>query len=495
MPTPPPAASTGEIEFQAVEDYSSLLENRFIDLIEGRSGITFDQIKRRELKLDLLTRMEARRIPSFHAYLDTLLGDDPVRAEFKKLVNLITINETYFMRVDEHFTMLQEEVVPALRAQRPDRPLRILSAGCSSGEEVYSLVIALLEMGDRCPERFTVIGTDINEDMLYLAEKGIYRGRTLAKVPDCFLAKYFELYRDRYRVIPRVRDHAQFRYLNLTEPLPTDWLADLDIVFFRNVLIYFSRETTKRIIAGFHHLLREGGALFLGPSETLWDISNEFDLVMTPTAYMYRKKGLVALPAPLPRPIPPSLIPHPPQPPRPVPIPPPSPPPEEDKIAILREEAELMIDLGEYERAERMIGEILTMDRAHRPAILLRLTLLANQDRENEFAAYAATLTKACPIFPELYFLLGRHHESRHRPREALEQYRKVLFLTPSCLLAREKVMRILAQQGERDRARLEARNILAALAGKNWTDLLPQVGEKVQPDRLGKACLSLIED
>ncbi|HNX96935.1 MAG TPA: protein-glutamate O-methyltransferase CheR, partial [Candidatus Aminicenantes bacterium] len=318
MPTPPPTASAGELEFQAVEDYSSLLENRFIDLIEERSGITFDQIKRKELKLDLLTRMEARRIPSFHAYLEALLENDPVRAEFKKLVNLITINETYFMRVDEHFTMLQNEVVPALRSRRPERPLRILSAGCSSGEEVYSLVIALLEMGDRCPERFTVIGTDINEDMLYLAEKGIYRGRTLAKVPDCFLAKYFEPYRDRYRVVPRVRDHAQFRYLNLTEPLPEEWLSDLDIVFFRNVLIYFSRETTRRIIAGFHHLLREGGALFLGPSETLWDISDGFELVMNPTAYMYRKKGLAAAPAPLPRPVPPPPVP-PPQPPRLVP--------------------------------------------------------------------------------------------------------------------------------------------------------------------------------
>ncbi len=483
-------------DFRPENDFSPLVEGRFIQLIEGKSGITFDLIKRKELKLDLLIRMEALRLSSFHEYLEMLLSRDPGQEEFKKLVNLITINETYFMRVDEHFTMLREDVVPALLAGRPDRPLRILSAGCSSGEEVYSLIITLLEMPCRQPLDFTVIGTDINEDMLYIAEKGIYRGRTLAKVPGHLLARYFEPCRDRYRVNARVRDHSQFRYLNLTEPLPEEWRSAIDVIFFRNVLIYFSRETTQRIIAGFHRLLREDGHLFLGPSETLWDLSDEFELVMAPTAFMYRKKGAAAPQGPPPRCPAPSPAPIQPPAPRPVPVAPPPPPlAGQDKVAILLEEAELMAELGEYPRAERMIGEILAIDRNHRPATLLRLTLLANQNREDELNAAAAKLAAANPLFTELYYLLGRHHESRQRPQQALEQYRKVLFLCPTCLLAREKVMRLLLLAGDTARARLEARNILTALSGKGWTDLLPQIGEQVNAERLASSCRQILEN
>ncbi|MDD8013305.1 MAG: hypothetical protein PHX05_07500 [Acidobacteriota bacterium] len=486
----PPAVPDPQRGFAPCDDLSPVLEKRFIEFVEERSGITFDLIKRRELKLDLLTRMEARGISSYRAYLEALLAGDPAGEEFKKLINLITINETYFMRVDEHFDLLKREVVPALLAAAPGRTLRILSAGCSSGEEVYSLIITLLEMQEHQRFDFSVIGSDINEDMLFIAEKGVYRGRTLAKVTDPQLQRYFDPYRDRFQVNAKVRAHARFHYVNVTEPLTASWLDDFDIVFFRNVLIYFSIDTTRRIIAGFHRLLRDGGYLFLGPSETLWDVSDEFELIMTPTAYIYRKGGGL----PLPRGQRESAFCPPPSP-APARTPPPLPAaPEVDKIGILLEEAELMISLGEYSRAERLIGEILTMgERGQRPAALLRLTLLANQDRAADFLAYAQVLADGHPIFPELYFLLGRFHEAQRQLPQAMEQYRKVLFLNPALLLAREKVMKALAFQGEMPRARLEARNILAALASKNWKEMLPQVGEKVQPEHLAETCRRIL--
>lgn len=499
--TMPQADPASDLDFTPSDHFSPFLEGRFIEFIEGQSGITFDRIKRSELQRDLLARMEVRSITSFRAYLDLLLGGDPASEEFKKLINLVTINETYFMRVEEHFALLEREVIPALLVANPTRPIKMLSAGCSSGEEVYSLVITLLEMQGRQPFDFSVIGTDINEDMLFIAERGVYRGRSLAKVSGQHLQRYFTPYRDRYQVNAKVRAHADFRFLNLTMPLKADWLAGLDVVFFRNVLIYFSPDTSRRIIAGFQSLLCDGGYLFLGPSETLWDVSDAFDPIMTPTAYFYRKRGGAPAPLATPKPAGAPALPQVAHKPgaviRTAPsraFKPPPPVPEVDKIGILLEEAELMADLGEYDRAERMIGDILAMgESGQRPAYLLRLTLLANQDRADEFRTYASKLAVAHPIFPELYFLLGRFHEAHRQLPQAMEQYRKVLFLNPSLLLAREKVMKILAQQGNLPKARLEARNVLAALAAKNWKEMLPQVVEKVQPDLLAEACRRLL--
>lgn len=286
------------------DDYSPLMEDKFIRLVEQKSGIVFDNVKRRELKQNISMCMQELGENSFQKYYRRLTAETNaadgkgVSKELKKLINFITINETYFFRDKEHFEILQNTVLPELKQQKKEKGeinIAVWSAGASSGEEVYSIIMTLLEIqGLENHYQLEVLGTDINEDMLHFADKGIYSGRTLDKVPLSILEKYFEPFSNRYKIRKKVKQYARFHYLNLAGPfsqLQLNLSGKPDIIFFRNVLIYFNRETCQRIIETFYHLLKNGGFLFLGPSETLWDISDRFELIMFDRAYVYRKGG------------------------------------------------------------------------------------------------------------------------------------------------------------------------------------------------------------
>lgn len=481
--------------FFPADDFSGHLETRLIDWLERRCGITFDQVKRRELRQDLLVRMEALGVPAFRHYVEMLINGDPGGEESRKLINLITINETFFFRVEDHFEILRRVAAPEL-LQKRERRLRLWSAGCSSGEEVYSIIITLLELDALAGREIDVLGSDINDDMLYMAEKGIYRGRTLNTVSAYILQKYFDPFLDRHKVKATVRARARFRYLNLVEDFSTAFPAPLDVVFFRNVLIYFAPPTIRRIIAAIHRLLAPGGFLFLGPSETLWDISDDFELQFHHNSYVYRKKeAAVVLPPPLePRPVVKPLPPPLPPPPRPAPAPIVA-SPRAEKRAVLLEETELMIALGDYARAERLLDELLALDRNDRRAGLLGLILRVNRGDLRQVTEYAAQLSARFPIFPEVHYLLARFWESQAMPQEALAEYRRILFLDPLCLLAREKMLRLLVAGGDTARARLEAGNILEYLQRGKAHELDAVIQEKVQPQALREFCQRVLDD
>ncbi|MCP4217886.1 MAG: hypothetical protein GY765_24805 [bacterium] len=563
------------------DDYSPLIENRFVSLIETKSGIVFDNIKRREIKKNLVVCMEELREPSFHQYFQHLIspgGED----HLKKLINFITINETFFFRVAEHFDLLMRVAVPAILQQKEasDRFIRVWSAGSSSGEEIYSIIITLLEMqGVKENFQLEVLGTDINDDMLYLARKGIYSGRTLGKVSPWILQNYFEPFlTDRYRVNEEVRQHARFEYLNLAQPFDLDFFGRPDVIFFRNVLIYFNKETTARIIDMFYHMLKPGGYLFLGPSESLWEISDKFELLMFDNAFIYRKKsdwepsingkpllpstdieGVSNLYAQPNKPIwtadafavPPggtspkeepgqTFAPdHPdeaevpkkgilptieslsdqlavenPGPTDTVDITQsaessagtadevagePAPiaygdnrnfPAFEDKLRILLDEAGLMVELGDYVKAGKLLDEVLAADSGNKAAMLLRLTLLANQERRDLLMEYADQIGGLYPVFPELHFLMGRYYEAAGLFKEAVKKYNVVLFIDRDYLLARERLLRIAVQKKEEGIIRREANNILDQLNSGRFKEFEHSVGETVIRDRLKKYCI-----
>ncbi len=512
------------------DDYTPQLENRYVNLVEERSGIVFDDVKRRELKTNIAVCMEECGEKSYQRYFEqiSIPGYPGNGCELKRLINFITINETFFFRVEEHFDILARTVVPRLleykRANR-DEYLNVWSAGASSGEEVYSLIINLLETPRaRDNFRIKVLGTDINEDMLYIAEKGIYSGRTLNKVSPYILEKYFEPFRDRYRVKDEVKQYARLRYLNLMDPLDTNFLGRLDIIFFRNVLIYFSKENTKRIIESFYHLLKDEGYLFLGPSETLWDISDRFELMMFDRAYIYRKKagssGTVirdgagirsvtpvsrptmsdfrtpAPPEPEPAPLENLAVPPVRSEPEPVPLPLAGAPDDaadfpsvDNKLRLQEEEVELMIQLGDYSKAEEVLEDLLRLETRGKPVMLLKLTLLSNQSREPELLSFSREALKVFPIFPELHFVLGRFFESVSNWKEAEKEYRKVLFLHQDYVLPRAGLLRVLLRRGDSRNAGREARNILEQLETSHHKIFEHPVGEEFDKERLARFC------
>lgn len=492
------------------ENYSPALEDKFVRLVEQKSGIVFDNIKRRELKKTISVCMREIDEHSFLLYYNRLISGtehgEPAGKELKKLINFITINETFFFRVPEHFEILEKTALPAVvekKKTEEKKKITVWSAGASSGEEVYSIIISLLEFpGLKENDQWQVLGTDINEDMLYIAEKGIYSGRTLNKVPAHILQDYFDPFRDRYKIRDVVKTRARFRYLNLAEPFEhkLETFNHPDIIFFRNVLIYFSLENTRRIIETFYHLLPDGGFLFLGPSETLWDISDKFELMMFERAYIYRKKA----PSELKKTVEAKPFRPPSKPPR-IPVSPvlpvspilveDTPPPVDifpsvkDRIRIMRDEAALMIELGDYQKAEEVVDEMMLVEAAGKPAFLLKIILYTNQANEEKLREWVDRALGTHPVFPEIHFILGRFYESRGNVNDALTEYKKILFIHQDYLLARERMLRMLYSRGEALNAKREARTILEQLSSGLYKEFEHPVGETVNKERLKKFC------
>ena len=213
----------------------------------------------------------APSVAAYFTYLQTFLES---RQEFKKVVSLLTIGETSFFRFDPHFAALIAKVIPELiKHNQSTRRLRIWSAGCSTGEEAYSLAITLLQHFPQLANwDITILGTDISHQSLATARQGTYQERTLRHVPANLLAEWFVKDGTGWMVAERLRSLTRFAFLNLqseTYPSPKNGTTECDLIFCRNVMIYFRPETVRAVVSRLRRALRPGGYLFLGHSETL----------------------------------------------------------------------------------------------------------------------------------------------------------------------------------------------------------------------------------
>ncbi|HYD51787.1 MAG TPA: CheR family methyltransferase [Gemmatimonadaceae bacterium] len=236
-------------------------------LIYRETGISLSDAKRQLVESRLARRLRALELDDYGEYHD-LLRREGSDAERRELVNCITTNKTSFFREPHHFTYLRDIVFPALSA---GRRLRIWSAGCSTGEEPYTIAITALEhFGADAARRVQILATDIDTEVLARAERAVYDERTLGDLPPHVRHNWFLRGTGRSTGLARVRPEAralvEFRQLNLMSPAwPLE--DDLDVVFCRNVIIYFDAPTRLRLIERFVERLRPGGHLMLGHSE------------------------------------------------------------------------------------------------------------------------------------------------------------------------------------------------------------------------------------
>lgn len=263
---------------------------RFRDYIHEHSGIYLEEGKVDSLRISLVTRATRHQFVSLEEYFGLLAEDEE---EFKELLNLITINETSFFRFPAQFDALRDHVIPEILGGKGagKREFRVWSAGCSTGEEPYSAAMTLIDSGIQglgwTP---TVMGTDVSTKALRVARNALYSGRTLLNLPSDILARHFEETREGQRVAPHVRKLCDFGYQNLIkEPYPLALTGNWDVVFCRNVTIYFRVESTKRVVANFFNSLSEGGYLFVGHSESLTGITDLFEPVEIGGVFLYRK--------------------------------------------------------------------------------------------------------------------------------------------------------------------------------------------------------------
>jgi len=257
------------------------------ELVHEVAGIHLGDGKRELVRARLGKRIGELGLGGFEEYVD-LVRKDRTGKELLVMIDLLTTNKTSFFREPAHFAFLRETVIPSVRPGR----FRIWSAACSSGEEPYSIAIELLEdlRGGGWDPR--ILATDISPSILALARRGIYRGDQLEDVPPPLRKKYFrpapEAGEDRWSVVPAVRALVRFARLNLMDPWPMK--GPFDVIFCRNVMIYFDKPTQARLVARFHDLLRPGGWLFVGHSESLTNVDHPYEYVQ-PAVYRRREEG------------------------------------------------------------------------------------------------------------------------------------------------------------------------------------------------------------
>ena len=220
----------------------------FSNLIKDRCGFSFNDIRTAILEDSIRKRMSEIGAESCTKYFNSIVDS---RAEFCQLINLLTVNETYFFREPAHLDVLATRIVPALLAvkTKPNDKLKIVSAGCSTGEEPYSIIIKLMEKyGPGAQNLVSVTGFDIDSHALATARKGVYSGHSFRGFSDNLREKYFERAGESgYRVRDVVRNSVEFVELNLFSEAYPDEVRDADIIFYRNVSIYFERDTQKLI--------------------------------------------------------------------------------------------------------------------------------------------------------------------------------------------------------------------------------------------------------
>jgi len=261
------------------------------DLVRDYSGIYFDDNSRYLIERRLSKRLKNLHLDNFRDYYRFLLYDKRREEEFSSIMDILTVNETYFFREMSQLTAFSEEILRELKTiKRLGRNLRIWSAGCSSGEEPYTIAMLIMEnsslMGGMNVE---IIGSDINQRVLQTARKGIYRKNSFRTTDEYFMKKYFTEDDGLYRINDNVRRLVHFSHMNLIDPFKVKFIGTIDVVFCRNVLIYFDMEARKKVIDNFYNRLVDGGYLLLGHAESLINISTAFTLKHLKNDMVYQK--------------------------------------------------------------------------------------------------------------------------------------------------------------------------------------------------------------
>ncbi len=272
---------------EEIEDNPEALDQLLEKLYEER-GIDFRNYKRSTMSRRLAKRFRARKVKSYTDYIKLL---DKNVEEYETLFDDLTVNETYFFRNQTIFETFQKYLITIIKNCSDDnRPLRIWSAGCSSGEEPYSVAMlvdhCLLEQQKILPE-IQIFATDIDQNMLQKAKEGVYPRLAVNGIPTEFLQSYFSLENGNYKITPSLQKQIRFEFHNLAHDPPFE---NLDIILCRNVIIYFNIGLQMEVLRKFYHGLRDDGLLLLGEYEVAIREGRNLFTNLHFEAKLYRKR-------------------------------------------------------------------------------------------------------------------------------------------------------------------------------------------------------------
>lgn len=460
-------------------------------LIKEKCGLSFEDSREPILAKGIEARLSERALASRDEYL-AILAREP--DEFNRLVNLVTVNETYFFREPIHFTILTEQLLPEIAARANDRKIRIVCAGCSTGEEPYTIAMALMEkFGKDFHRRFSVVGFDIDEEALSRARAGVYAGHSFRGVPEKIRKSFFEEQENTCRIKDAVREGVTLLRLNIFGDAYPDTVRNADVIFYRNVSIYFEPEAQQRIFRNLAALLNDRGYLFLSSSETFAHNIGVLALVEKEGIFLYSKgfevrieerrkaaidgsrtaalvpkgcAGISAAERPAPNPVSASLrvrtaadgaavaATH-------------AAERSKDEPHQLFDQALSLAEGKKYDEALRLVERVIILQPSFIKASMLQAGILVNLRRFDDAEAACRRGMELDRWGLEGHLLLGLITKTRGDLGEAKKRFKEAVYIKPSSWLAHFHLGEILRQEGDREPAGREYEIVIKLLEGK----------------------------
>jgi chemotaxis protein methyltransferase CheR len=447
---------------------------RFAGLIEDRLGLHYAGSSLAELEGILTARMRALQCRSFDAYLKRLESDVSMHEELRELAAKLTIGETYFFRSPEQLSVFSEVAIPRLTQGDRARPIRILSAGCSTGEEPYTLAMTLRELGRLAPAKVAILAIDINPQALAKARRGSYSAWAMrATPPDC-VEKYFRRERRQFALDESVQAMVQFDERSIALEDYQFWQPHrFDIVFCRNVIMYLSARVVSEVIARFARVLAPDGFLFLSHSEPLRGISQAFQVEHAQGTFYYVQRDASGSPTSQrpgawPGSIQRSTVTAGFSVGQPV-VAEPGPPPLE---AVRRAEKGASLGLGaalmkaeQYDEALTTLEALAPADRLDPDVLLLTAIIQVERGKLDQAAALCASLLALDGLNAAAHYLTALCHEHGGRRAAAIDSYRVAVYLDSAFAMPHLRLGLMFRREGDRQGARRELQNASMLLA------------------------------
>ncbi len=473
---------------------------KFKSYINSRTGLYFRDYDLKDLDGVIYGRMKDRSIDTPMTYCNYLTLSEEREDELRELLNRLTINHTYFFRNEPHFKALKDKILPELIERKVreagalglEKPaIRIWSAGCSSGEEPYTIAIVLKDViRDIENWDIRILATDASMEAIAKAQRGSYSVNSVRLVDKGNLSRYFKEKPnspsdERYEIREEIKKMVNFGFFNLMDE---DYPGGFDLIFCRNVTIYFETETTKRVIAKFEKSLDKDGHLFIGYSETLQYISDSFKMMDWGDAIYYDKIKSSREEARLQAPVHEGPGAGRPKPVKPLPEPvfefketakaeAPGKARRSQKSEETIARAVAAIHTKNYELARSLIKEASDLDTKDPEPYYLEAEVNINQGRLGDARDSLNKALAKDAMFAPAYYLFGTIYEEENSVDEAERSFKKALYLEKEFSLAHLGLANIYKARGLRDAALREYRNTLTVLSKFKAYDIIAYSG------------------
>jgi chemotaxis protein methyltransferase CheR len=490
----------GKTDYQSIPNALLL---RLSEYLTAKIGLHFSNRNRNELHQKMTAAMKDFDFEDVGEFIEWLLSSSPTQKQIEILASHLTVGETYFFRERRAFEILEQSILPGLvdARRKTGRRLRFWSAGCSTGEEPYSLAILLDQLiPDLKDWNITILATDINTAALRKADEGIYSDWSFRDAPPFFKDKYFERVNgNHYLLLSDIRKMVTFSYLNLSEdvyPALQNNTNAMDFIFCRNVLMYFSPEHVQRAAERFYRSLVDNGWLIVSPVETSQIHYASFATVRIQDSTFYKKdtrktkpesvsakygeKEIVPYPLPLEKvkrrksEKPSHTAPH--------------DVPGKPKQSVLTplEEAAILYQKGFYREAEERLSALISNGSSSQEMLVLFTKILANQGKLEDAFHWCEKAVSAEKFNPHLHYLLAIILEEQKRGEEAKASLKKALYLDPDFVLAHFALANLSLRRGKIAEARKHFGNTTEILSKYKPDEIFPE-SEGITAGRLSE--------